>query len=145
MAAGKQSSTSVTVTYDDAPGGSPVALTGFIMELGGVEVEIELESSESFGDLWREKTPTGMSTVPPINVKGHFDTTATTGPHAVLRPTAADALPSAATRTLAIAFGDSVTFTIETRLNKYRVVPSNGKLTAFEGTITPTGQPTWAP
>jgi hypothetical protein len=144
MAVGKQSSTSVTVTYDDSAG-APQVITGFIMDLGGAEIEMELESSDSFGDAWREKTPTGMWTSPPIQVKGHFDTTATTGPHVVLRPVAADALPGAATRTLAIAFGDSKVFTVETRLNKYRVVPSNGKLTAFEATITPTGAAVWTP
>lgn len=142
MAVGKQSSTSVTVTYDDAAG-APQVITGFVMELGGAEIEMELESSESFGDTWREKTPTGMWTSPPISVKGHFDTTATTGPHVVLKPAAADALPNAATRTLAIAFGDSKVFTVETRLNKYRVNPSNGKLTSFEATITPTGAAAW--
>lgn len=142
MAVGKQSSADVTITYDDS-GGTPRAITGFIMELGGAEIEVELETSESFGDSWREKVPTGMRVSPPIGVKGHFDTTATTGPHVVLRPVDADALPNAATRTLVIVFGDSKTFTVETRLNKYRVVASNGKITAFEATITPTGVATW--
>lgn len=144
MAAGKQSSTSVTVTYDDSAG-APQVVTGFVMELGGAEIEVELESSESFGKLWREKVPTGMRNSPPIPVKGHFDTTAVTGPHVVFRPGDADALPNAATRTLAIAFGDSKVFTVETRPNKYKVVPSNGKLTAFEATVTPTGAAVWTP
>jgi hypothetical protein len=143
MAVGKQSSSSVTVTYDDSAG-SPQVITGFIMEMDGAEIEMELESSESFGDIWREKTPTGMWTSPPIVLKGHFDTTATTGPHVVLKPGTADSLPGAATRTLAIAWGDSKTFTVETRLNKYRVIATNGKLTRFEATVTPTGASVWA-
>jgi len=140
--AGKQSSSSVTVTYDDSSY-APQIITGFIMELGGVEIEMELEPSESFGDIWREKMPTGMWTSPPIGMKGHFDTTATTGPHVVLRPVAADALPGATSRTLVIAFGDGKTFTVETRPNKYKVIANNGKLTAFDMTATPTGAAAW--
>jgi hypothetical protein len=144
MPVGKQSSISVTVTYDDSAG-APQVITGFIMELGGAEIEMELESSESFGKIWREKAPTGMWTSPPIGMKGHFDTTATTGPHVVLKPTTADSLPNAATRTLAIAFGDSKVFTVETRLNKYRVTANNGKMTSFDATATPTGAAVWTP
>jgi hypothetical protein len=142
MAVGKQSSSAVTITYDDSAG-APQVITGFVMELGGAEIEVELESSESFGDLWREKVPTGMRNSPPIGMKGHFDTTATTGPHVVLRPVDADALPNAATRTLVIVFGDSKTFTVETRPNKYRVNANNGKLTSFDMTATPTGAAVW--
>jgi len=142
MAVGKQSSTSVTVTYDDAAG-APQIITGFIMDLGAAEIEVEQESSESFGDAWREHTPTGMRNSPPIGMKGHFDTTTVTGPHVVLRPGDADATPGAATRTLVIVFGDSKTFTVETRLNKYKVIPSNGKLTQFDATVTPTGAAVW--
>src|SRR5678816_4218554 len=91
MAVGKQSSTSVTVTYDDAAG-APQIITSFIMDLGGAEIEVELETSESFGALWREKVPTGMRNSPPIGMKGHFDTTTVTGPHVVLRPGDADAV-----------------------------------------------------
>jgi hypothetical protein len=141
--AGKYGSTSVTITYDDGSA-APQIVTGFVMDLGGAEIEVELESSESFGDLWREKTPTGMRTSPPINVKGHFDTTATTGPHVVFRPADADALPAAATRTLVIVFGDSKTFTVETRIAKYKVSAVNGKLSQFEATLTPTGAAVWS-
>ena len=142
MAVGKQSSTSVTVTYDDSAG-APQVITGFIMEIGGAEIEVELESSEAFGDFWREKVPTGIRNSPPITMKGHFDTTAVTGPHVVLRPVDADALPNATPRTLAIAYGDSKVFTVETRPSKYRVSANNGKLTSFEMTATPTGAAVW--
>ena len=142
MAVGKQGSPSVTITYDDAAG-APQIITGFVMELGAAEIEVEQESSEAFGDSWREFTPTGMRNSPSINCKGHFDTTLVTGPHVVLRPGDADATPNAATRTLVIVFGDSKTFTVETRLQKYKVIPSNGKLTQFEATIQPTGAAVW--
>jgi len=143
MAVGKQGSVQVTVTYDDAAG-APQIITGFVMELGAAEIEVEQESSEAFGDAWRAFTPTGMRKVAPINVKGLFDTTLVTGPHVVLRPGDADATPGAATRTLVIVFGDSKTFTVETRLQKYKVISSNGKLTQFDATIQPTGAAVWS-
>ena len=140
MAAGKQGSVNVVVTLDDAAG-APQIVTGFIMDLGGAEIEMELESSESFGDKWREKAPTGMWNAPPIGMKGHFDTTLVTGPHVVMRPNP-NATPTL--RTLAIQFGDSTTFTVEVWLNKYKVAPSNGKLTGFESTATPSGEAAWS-
>lgn len=142
MATGKQSSIDVTVSLTDS-GGTPRLITGFVMELGGAEIELELESSESFGDTWREKVPTGMRTSPPIPIKGHFDTTATTGPHVVLRPVDADALPNATPRTLVIVFGDSKTFTVSVRPNKYKATANNGKVSSFEATLTPTGAAVW--
>jgi hypothetical protein len=143
MPVGKQSSSSVTVSLTDSAAAAQ-AIGGFIMDLGAAEIEVELESSESFGDLWREKVPSGMRNSPPIAVKGHFDTTTVTGPHVVLRPGDADALPGATPRVLVIVFGDSKTFTVSVRLNKYKVIPSNGKLTQFEATIVPTGAAVWS-
>jgi hypothetical protein len=140
MAAGKQGSDKVIVTIDDASG-APQIITGFVMDLGGAEIEMELESSESFGKKWREKAPTGMWTSPPIGVKGHFDTTTVTGPHVVLRP---NPNVTPVLRTVKLEVGDSTTFTVEAWLNKSKVAPSNGKLTGFEATLTPSGEAVWS-
>lgn len=144
MAAGPHGSSEVTITYDDGPGGSGQIITNFVMELGGAEIEVELQSSEAFGDSWREHTPTGMRNCPMIPVKGQWNDTATTGPHTVLRPVDGDASPQASTRTLVIVFGNSKTFTVETRLAKYRVLAKNGNLTDFEAEIQPTGAAVWS-
>jgi len=141
--AGKYGSASVSVTLTDAAA-AVQTITNFVMELGGAEIELELESSEAFGDAWREHTPTGMRKAAPINVKGHFDTTLVTGPHVVLRPGDADALPSATARELVIVFGDAKTFTVDVWISKYRVSASVGKLTAFEATLQPTGAAVWS-
>lgn len=143
MAVGKQSSADVTITYDDGPAGTPRIITGFVMELGGTEIELETTPSDSFGDAWREHVPTGMRNSPDIPVSGHFDTTATTGPHVVLRMGDSDALPNAGTRTLVVVYGDSKTFTVETRLVKYKVTGQNGNLTKFDAVIRPTGAAVW--
>jgi hypothetical protein len=142
MPVGIQGSTNVTISLTDSAG-TPRLITGFIMELGGAEIEVELQSSEAFGDLWREFVPTGMRNVTQIPAKGLFDTTTVTGPHVVLRPGDADALPTSTPRTLVIVFGDSKTFTVSVWLNKYKVAPSNGKLTGFESLLQPTGAGVW--
>jgi hypothetical protein len=142
MAVGPQGSTSVTISITDS-GGTPRTITGFVMELGGAEIEVELQSSEAFGDLWREFLPTGMRKVSPIPIKGFFDTTATTGPHVTLRPGDSDALPSSTARILVIVFGDSKTFTVSGWLNKYKAQANNGKLSDFESLFQPTGAGVW--
>lgn len=143
MAVGIQGSTSVTASITDS-GGTPRTITGFVMELGGAEIEVELQSSEAFGDLWREFLPTGMRKVSPIPMKGFFDTTATTGPHVTLRPGDADALPTSTARVLVLVFGDSKTFTVSGWLNKYKAQANNGKLSDFESLFQPTGAGVWS-
>lgn len=140
----KHGSVDVTIEYDDGPGGAPVPLTNFVMELGGAKIEVKLQTSHAFGDAWEEHTPTGMRAAPAIKCSGQFDT-ATGGPHATLCPKDADASPNAQTRTLKIGFGDGVTFTVETRLMDYEVAAKNGALTDFNATIQPTGAAVWAP
>lgn len=142
--AGKYGSSSVTITYDDAPGGSGQVVTGFVMTLGGAKIVVETESSETFGDAWREFLPTGMRSSPDIPVSGHWDTTATTGPHVVFNPVANDADPNQGSRTLVIVFGDSKTFTVETRLAEYEVAGTVGSLTKFNAVIRPTGAAVWS-
>lgn len=114
------------------------------MELGGAKIVCENESSESFGDAWKEFARVGMRSVPDIPVGGFWDTTATTGPHVVFLPGANDADPNGGTRTLVIVFGDSKTFTLETLLAEYEVMASVGKLTRFNAVLRPTGSAAWS-
>jgi len=143
MATGIQGSGEVTVTFDDAAG-APQIITQFVMELGAAKIVVAMQSSDSFGDLWDEIAPTGRRSSPAIPISGLFNTTATTGPHVVLRPGDADALPNAATRTLVIVFGDSKTFTVETRITEYGAEAKNSKLTEFKAMVQPTGAAVWS-
>lgn len=140
--AGKYGSQSITVTYDDAPGGTGRVVTQHVLEMGGVKISSALELSHAMGDSWEESTPSGMAKVEPITLSGFWDTTATTGPHAVFG--APDDGPQDATRTLVIVFGDSKTFTVETYLMSYEVKGTVGKLTQFVAEIQPTGTGTWS-
>ena len=144
MSAGKHGSSEVTIGYDDAPGGSLRQIENFVTSITGVKVESGMENTHAFGDAWEESTPTGVRKVAPITVGGFFDDTATTGPHTVLRVVDGDVDPNGSTRTLTIVFGNSKTFTVETRLVSYEVVGKNGNLTEFQAVIQPTGQGTWS-
>lgn len=144
MAAGKHGASEITVTYDSTPGGSGVAITNHVLEMDGAEIENVLQLSDAYGDSWEESTPTGKRRVPPIKIRGFFDDTASTGPHTVLRVTDDDKDPNGSTRTLVIVFGNSVTFTVETRLKSYKVMGKNGNLTEFEAVVQPTGSATWS-
>ena len=143
MATGKQSSTAVTVSLTDS-GGTPRTITSFIMQMGGAKINVAMQDSTAFGDAWTKMNPTGMRSVSPIPVSGDFDTTGTTGPHVVLNPVDADALPNATARALVIVFGDSKTFTVSVRISDYEVIPTTGKLTQFKATLTPTGSGVWS-
>lgn len=139
---GKYGSASVTVSFDDGPGGTLRAITNHILTLGGVKVTSAMQLSHAFGDSAEESTPSGITKVDPITLGGFWDTTATTGPHAVLGTPDTD--PNGSTRTLQIVFGDGKTFTVETRLVSYAVMAKNGALTEFEAVIQPTGAHAWS-
>lgn len=142
--AGRYGSSSVSVTYDDSPGGTARVVSNFVMNLGGAKIVVDTEESHAFGDAWREFSANGMRNSPDIPVSGFWDTTATTGPHAVFRVTDADADPNGGTRELVIVFGDGKTFTVQTILAEYSVNGNNGKLTGFEAVIRPTGAAVWS-
>lgn len=140
--AGKYGSQSVTITYDDGPGGTGRAVTGYVQTMGGTKIVSAMQASHAFGDSWEESTPTGMMKMEPVTLAGHWDTTSTTGPHVVF--IAPDDSPADDTRTLVMVFGDSKTMTVETRLVSYEVKGELGKLTQFEAMIQPTGTATWS-
>lgn len=136
-------SSSVTITYDDGPGGTGRAITPYVREIGGIKIEALQARSESFGDAWEESTPTGMKRVGAVSIKGFYDDAATVGPHVVFKTP--DTGPTDATRTLVVVFGGtSGTYTIETRLISYEVTGKNGNLTEYEAMVQPTGSGAWS-
>jgi len=142
--AGKYGSSSIAITFDDAPGGTPRTVTPYVREIGGVKIEAINQESHPFGVAWFESTPSGMARVPDIAVHGFFDTTATVGPHVVFMVQSGDRDPQGATRTLTFAPGDGKVFTGECRLLSYEVLGKNGAITEYEAVLRPTGSAAWA-
>lgn len=140
--AGKYGSASVTVTFDDAPGGTGRDVTAHILSMGGVKIEQLTENTTPFGQAYESHTPVGVQRFPDVVFEGIFDTTATTGPHVVFGTP--DDGPQDDTRTLVIVFGDSKTLTVETRLVDYEVVPQVGTLHRFRATVRQAGLAAWS-
>lgn len=140
--AGKYGSASVTITYDDGPGGTGRAITGYVQTMSGVKITSSMQASAAFGDSWDEHLPTGRMKMEPVTLGGIWDTTATTGPHVVF--IAPDDGPQDSTRTLVLVFGDSKTMTVETYLVSYEVKAQDGQLQMFEAVIQPTGAAVWS-
>jgi hypothetical protein len=132
MGAGKHGSSEITVSYDDA-GGTPRTVTSFILTMGSVKLSSDMQASTAFGDAIDKMLPTGTQKIDQIELGGFFDDTPTTGPHVVFG--APDSSPQAATRTLAIVFGNSKTWTSEGFLVSYEVIGKAGNLTEFKAVL----------
>jgi hypothetical protein len=133
MAAGKHGSAEITVSYDDGPGGTPRTITAFILTMGAVKITSNMEANTPLGAALEAMLPVGVSKIDQITLSGYFDDTATTGPHVVfLTP---DTSPQAATRTLAIVFGNAKTWTSEGFLVSYEVLGKANGLTEFTAVL----------
>ena len=131
--AGKYGSGSVTITIDDAQGGSARAVTANITSFNGVKITAKTEDSTAYGDTIMKQLPTGVKEYADLDLEGWWDTTATTGTHAVFGTPDTD--PNGGTRTAAIVFGDSKTWTTECYLKEYEVIASVGNLHKFRAKL----------
>jgi hypothetical protein len=131
MAAGKQSSSSVTISYDDAQGGSPQTITGSVLTIGALKLTANMQVSTAFGDTITKQLPTGLVTVDKVTFHGFFDDTATVGPHIVFG-SGPDKTVQGGTRTLAIVVGNSKTWTSEGYVESYSVIGKTNNLTEYE-------------
>jgi hypothetical protein len=139
---GKYGSASIAITLDDGPGGTSRTITPYVTSIGGIKVEAITEQTNPFGTSNEAHTPTGVTRTPDIEMEGHFDTTATSGPHVVFG--SPDDGPQDATRTFTFTPGDSKTFTMECRLVSYEVMAQNGNLTKYKAVIRQAGAGAWA-
>lgn len=126
---GKYGSASITISYDASPGGSPQVITGGVLEMSGVKLTSGMQESTAYGDTFKKMLPTGVSEIAQITLRGFWDTTATTGSHVMFKDP--DDGPQDSTRTLAIVFGDSKTWTSEGYLVSFEVIGKAGSLTEF--------------
>ena len=140
--AGKYGPASVTVTLEDGPGGTARALTNFILEGISAKTSSQMMETTALGDSFTEQTPTGLKTVEPITLTCIWDTTGTTGTHAVLGTV--DDGPQDDGRQLVAVFGDSKTFTVDVRLATSEVVASMGSIQTIVAELIPTGAGVWS-
>ena len=96
----------------------------------------------SLGDAFVEQTPTGQLTTENIILTCIWDTTGTTGTHAVLGTV--DDGPQDDGRQLVVVFGDSKTYTVDVRLMSSEVVAANGAIQTIVAELVPTGTGAWS-
>ena len=140
--AGKYGPASVTVTLEDSPGGTARALTNFILEGVSVKQTSTLQDTTALGDSFQEQTPTGEKKTEPITLTCIWDTTGTTGTHAILGTI--DDGPQDDGRQLVVVFGDSKTYTTDVRLMSSEVVAANGAIQTMVAELVPTGTGAWS-
>lgn len=132
---GKYGSASITIAMDDGPGGSARTITSGVLEMSGIKLTAGMQDSTAYGDTFKKMLPTGVNEAAPVTIRGFWDTTATTGSHAVF--SAPDDGPQDSTRTLTVVFGDSKTATMEGFLVSYEVLGKAGALTEFVAVYQP--------
>jgi hypothetical protein len=140
--AGKYGPASVTVTLEDGPGGTARALTNFVLEGVSAKTSSALMETTALGDSYTEQTPTGLLTVEPITLTCIWDTTGTTGTHAVLGTV--DDGPQDDGRQMVVVFGDSKTFTVDVRLASSEVRAQMGSIQTIVAELIPTGAGVWS-
>jgi len=140
---GKYGPSDVTVTLEDAPGGTARNVHNFILNGIAAKDIARMMQSDCLGDAWEEHIPTGKKAAEPITLEGIWDTTASTGTHAIFGTV--DDGPNDDGRELVITFGDSKTWTVDVRLTSYSVVASNDSVQKFIAELQPTGAAVWGP
>lgn len=143
----KYGSSVVTITIDDAPGGTPRVITPYVTAIGGLSLESITQQTNPFGTSSESHTPTGMDKVADIPISGFFDDTATVGPHVVFGTPATWALdkaPGSVGRVLAILAATGKTFTVTVHLVKYEVINKNGNLTEYSALVRQKSTGVWS-
>lgn len=143
----KHGSSEVTVTLDDAPGGTPRVITPYVDSIGGISVENLSEMTMPFGGSSEVHTPTGVTRTPDIEIGGRYDDTATVGPKAVFFTAATQALDKAVGsvgRVLAIQVATGLTFTITVHVVQTTAVLTNGQLTGYKALLRQAGAGVWS-
>lgn len=140
----KYGSSVVTVTINDAPGGTPRIITPYVNTISGIAVENITQQTNPFGTAFESHTPTGITRVPDIVLSGFFDDTATLGSWTVLKPNALDYAPASVGRVLVILAATGATFTITVHLVKTEVLNKNGNLTEYAATLRQKSAGVWS-
>lgn len=143
----KHSPTEVTVTLDDAPGGTPRIITPYVDTIGELALESITEETNPFGAASKQFTPVGMEMTPDIPLEGWFDDTAVLGPHVMFGTAATWALdkaPGSVGRVLVIVAATGKTFTITVHMVKYSVVLKKDGLTRYKVLLRQKGTGVWS-
>ncbi len=132
----------MTVSLENSPGGTAKQIENFLLNGISAKDISEMMETTALGDSWKERTPIGIKDSDEITLEGIWDTTATSGTHAILGTV--DDGPQDVGRELVVVFGDSKTWTRDVHLSSYEVLASTSEIQKFSCVLTPTGAAVWS-
>ena len=125
MAAGKHTSAEVVVSFNSKD------ITQYVTEINGVDLTAGFEDSTPLGSAFRTQAYGGVSEIADITIKGFYDDTTTSGPHAVLGTIGT-------TGALVITWGNSKTTTLTAAVKSYSRDITVGSATKFTAVLVNT-------
>lgn len=137
----------VTVTIDDAPGGTPRVITPYVTTIGNVGVESITQQTNPFGVESEEHTPVGLDKTADIPLGGFLDDTASVGPKAVFFTQATWALdkaPGSVGRVLVILCATGMTFTVTVHMVKAELGLKRDGLTEYTALLRQKSAGAWS-
>lgn len=137
----------VTVTIDDAPGGTPRIITPYVTSIGGIALESITQQTNPFGVTSEAHSPTGLDKTPDIAIAGFYDDTASVGPKAVFFNAsnwALDKAPNSVGRVLVILAATGLTFTITVHLVKTEIGLKKDGLTEYNVLVRQKSAGVWS-
>lgn len=137
----------VTVTLDDAPGGTARIITPYVTAIGGIGLEAITQQTNPFGVASEQHTPIGLDKTPDVSISGFLDDTASVGPKAVFFNAtnwALDKAPGSVGRTLVILAATSMTFTITVHLVKAEIGLKRDGLTEYTALVRQKSAGVWS-
>jgi hypothetical protein len=136
MAAGKHSSTEITLTIDKSDGGALQDITAYLTKIGDVTVSKGTVTSTPYGVSAAAYLLGVIKDYPAFTLEGFYDDTATDGPDAILN---VGRVTHAVTRSFVLTIATGKTLTGEAWITDYKRGTAVGEYTTFSATIQPTG------
>lgn len=137
----------VTVTIDDAPGGTPRIITPYVTSIGDIGLESITQQTNPFGVTSEQHTPVGLDKTPDVPLSGFLDDTASVGPKAVFFLAASWALdkaPASVGRVLIILAATGMTFTITVHLVDAKLGLKKDGLTEYTAVLRQKSAGVWS-
>lgn len=143
----KHGQNEVTVTIDDAPGGTPRIITPYVSTIGGIGLESITQQTNPFGATSEQHTPVGLDRTPDIAIGGFLDDTASVGPKAVFFNNTnwiLDKASGSVGRVLVILAATSMTFTVTVHLIKAEIGLKRDGMTEYTATVRQKSAGVWS-
>lgn len=137
----------VTVTIDDAPGGTPRIITPYVTSIGDIGLESITQQTNPFGVSSEQHTPIGLDKTADVTLSGFYDDTASVGPKAVFFNAATWALdkaPGSVGRTLVIVAATGMTFTVTVHVVDAKIGLKKDGLTEYTVTLRQKSSGAWS-